>query len=279
MMNENEILNPKEGDFPCRNLSIEMNYPKSKSDIEAFLFYIYHEDVEAFIGHDGEWYIRYKSICSHLTKDKKCGIKNRQADECTQHGTGNKKIKDVARFHFKTEYDLVIYLKEHRPALFKKLYSQTQKIAYGKRPKEKKPKKTKGTLPPGIDTTHACFECITCCSYLNIIVDKPTGTNEAKSLLGYIYHSGSDVYLDKDKDWSILIKSECQQLTDVGFCSIYDRRSAICRQFSEKNCHGINMNESVQEYFKTDKALMEFFSKKRHGLFKKFPKDLQKKAK
>jgi hypothetical protein len=44
MKKKKEILNPREGDFACRNIAIEMPYPRTKPYMQVFLFYVYHCD-------------------------------------------------------------------------------------------------------------------------------------------------------------------------------------------------------------------------------------------
>jgi len=277
MKKKKEILNPREGDFACRNIAIEMPYPRTKPDVEGFLFYLYHGDAEVFIGCDGEWYLRVRGKCSQLTANGRCRIKNRQAEECLQHGHGIKTIKDAARFRFRDEYELLSYLREKRPALFRKLHPDTRKLADGPRLEQKAaPPAPKSAITGALDGEHECAECISCCTYINIIVENPKKAGDIDSFLWYIYHDRCEAYLDNDGDWSVLFRLSCANLNDWGLCGIYDRRPSICKKFSVKNCHGNDMAGTVRQSFKTERTLMRYLSIKRPGLLKKLRPELQR---
>ncbi len=276
-MKDNDILDPRKGNFVCENLAIEMSYPKTKPDIEAFLYYLYHEDVELFVDNYYDWFLLLKGKCSKLAKNGNCKIKDRQADECTQHGHEVESLEDTAKYHFRNEWELVRYLKENRPALFKKLYPETRKIAALKKAPKLKKQKQKA-LTPALDDDHKCSSCISCCNYLNLIIDKPTGESRLNSILWYIYREGVHVYLDVDGDWSLYLELPCLQLDKNGLCQIYDRRSSICRQFSSSHCHGNQMEDSIRESFPNDSKLLNFIAKKRKPLFKRLNTSLKKLA-
>jgi hypothetical protein len=275
-MKDVEILDPKRGAFPCNHISLEMNYPRSKGDIESFLWYLYHEGVEVIIGNDGEWYIVVKGKCKQLKRGR-CLIADRQPVQCLQHGDVPRSIKSISRFHFKTELDILVYLKEKRPALFKKLHAKTRKIAVtGKA--VAKPKTAKGKKFV-LDGEHECSSCDTCCTYLNIVADRPTDEEDVNELLWYINHKNCEINHDEDGGWSILFRTACELLGRNGLCGIYERRPTVCKTFSSNNCHGNEFDNSVKMKFPTEKSLLAYLSKKRPGLFKKLSPKIKKAAK
>jgi hypothetical protein len=107
-----------------------MDYPRTRGDAETFLWYLYHEKAQVYIGTGGGWFLAVPSRCTQLTKDDRCAIYRWQLKQCAQHSHPNaKKLGEIARFVFRTEEELLAYLKERRPALFKKLPAATRKIA------------------------------------------------------------------------------------------------------------------------------------------------------
>ncbi|MDH5542513.1 MAG: YkgJ family cysteine cluster protein [Nitrospinota bacterium] len=281
MKKEKKILDPADGNMPCNYISLDMDYPRSKGGIESFLWYIYHRNIEVIIGHDGEWYIVVKGKCSKLSGTR-CLASSDQPENCLMHGEKPRSLNDVAKFRFTTEIDLLLYLREHRPALFKKLNPATQKAARnGNGPSLQKNKKVivkSRDTADVLDETHDCSKCDKCCTYLNITVDKPTSVKDVKNLLWYVYHENCDLNLDEDGGWSVVFHNRCDMLDRHGLCSVYERRPSICSQFSSNNCHGLDFGNSVKEFFPTGKKLISYFSRKRGALFKKFTPQMKKLA-
>ncbi|MBI5179141.1 MAG: hypothetical protein HZA04_07760 [Nitrospinae bacterium] len=121
-------IDPRENPLSCRYVNVEMTYPRTRSTIETFLWHIYHENSKVYISRKGEWHLLVPSRCSQLTTDNRCRLKH-QLEQCAQHTyPGAKKIEDVARFVFHNEDELLRYLKEHRPAIFKKMPLATRRV-------------------------------------------------------------------------------------------------------------------------------------------------------
>ncbi len=114
-------------------MNIEMTYPRTRGDTEAFLWYLYHKKAQVYISTEGEWHLLMPSRCIQLTKDNRCKIASWQLHRCFQHTHPNSgRIEDVARFVFRTEEELLLYLRERRPALFKKLPAATRAVVGGR---------------------------------------------------------------------------------------------------------------------------------------------------
>lgn len=126
--------------------------------------------------------------------------------------------------------------------------------------------KAKKKKKQGVD----CSECAVCCTYLNIVVERPNDVEDVETLLSYIYHKNADLCLDEDGDWSVVFHNRCKQLDKNNLCKIYERRPYICRNFSEKNCHGDDFSESVKKHFSDEKDLMDYLGKRRPALYRKF---------
>ncbi len=136
------------------------------------------------------------------------------------------------------------------------------------------PKKAKKTA-----MAQECSICAArCCKYLNIVVENPRTPEEVEYLLWHIFHGASEVYLDEDGDWSVVFHNECYHLTQDNRCMIYERRPAICRQFSSTGCHGDVFEESIREHFKTAADLIGYIKKKRPALFKRLNSHIRRMA-
>jgi Fe-S-cluster containining protein len=270
--NKKEKVNPRICSISCRNVNIEMEYPVTRGQAESYLWYIYH-GAEVYIGNDGQWYLNVPSRCNQLLKGGVCGVAGRQPEICSQHSqNGAKKLDDVARYRFTSEKELLSYLKEKRPALFKKLPLATRRAANGFMPAKRKKIKN---IP---SCASECADCGLCCKYMNIVVDRPTDQEDVETLLWYQYHRDTNLHLDQDNDYGLHFPNRCGHLDENNLCKIYSRRPSICKQFSLKGCHGNDVNESVKITLDTEKALMGHLKKRRPGLFKKLSRKLRRLA-
>lgn len=267
-----EKVNPRICSISCHNVNIEMEYPRTRGQAESYLWYLYH-DAEVYIDNDNDWYLNVPSRCNQLLKGGVCGVAGRQPEICGQHsGNGARKLDDVVRYRFTTERELLAYLKEKRPALFKKLPLGTRKAVNGSPPP--KPKKLK-TIPK---SATECADCGLCCQYMNIVVDRPTDQEDVEDLLWYQYHRDTNMHLDQDNDYGLHFPLRCRHLDENNLCKIYNRRPLICKQFKLSGCHGKDISESVKLKLDTEQALMAHLKKRRPGLFRKLSGKLRKLA-
>jgi len=266
-------VDPRLSSISCLNVIMEMDYPRSVPQIESFLWYIYH-DTEVYVGKDGRWYLKVPSRCSRLSKEMRCTVSVRQPGKCSEFaGNGATSLDDVAKARFRTERELLAYLKARRPALFKKLRTATRRMLSAEAPAKSAPVKKKPSLP---SETATCVECKgLCCTYLNIVVDRPVDQEDVEELLWYQYHASSDLHLDTDGEYSVLFRTPCHQLDKNYLCKIYTRRPSICRQFSINNCHGSDFDNSVKIHFDSEEKLLGHLKQKRPGLFKRLPEKLR----
>ena len=127
-----ERLDPRKNNVACTYVLLDMNYPRTMWDIESFLWYLYHEECEVFIDKHHEWYVAVPGRCEKLGKDGRCGAGRRQPLVCGEFSDyPAKRIADLAMHHFKTERELLGYLREHRPRLFAKLSPVIRAVAEG----------------------------------------------------------------------------------------------------------------------------------------------------
>ncbi|HCN20292.1 MAG TPA: hypothetical protein DIS73_08480 [Planctomycetia bacterium] len=121
-------------DACCKYVSVEIDKPATKAEIEDIKFYLYHEDVSVYIDHDNDWYILFKSRCNKLDSNGLCTIyedrppicKNFERDSCHEEdwNTSHKVL-------FRDVNDLMRYLRRRRPAFYKRYYSSLSKQQSG----------------------------------------------------------------------------------------------------------------------------------------------------
>lgn len=82
----------KNCDDCCRYIALEIDKPTTKAEKENIIWFLLHENISVYIGHDNSWYIEFKTPCKKLLS-KRCSIyKNRprmcrdyQQDDCTKY--------------------------------------------------------------------------------------------------------------------------------------------------------------------------------------------------
>jgi len=100
----------------CRYVSVEIDKPKTKQDLEIILWYLYHEDVYVFI-ESGVWHVQFNSRCKNLDGRSNCKIyeerpsicKKLKVHECERHGSVGE--KDIT---FKNAKQFLAYVKKNK---------------------------------------------------------------------------------------------------------------------------------------------------------------------
>lgn len=85
-------------------------------------------------------------------------------------------------------------------------------------------------------SSHPCFACAQCCTYIATQIDEPTTMTDYDHISWYLHHAGISVYIDWEGAWYLQIETRCEQLTEHGLCGIYDHRPAICKDFDWRDC-------------------------------------------
>ena len=111
-----------------------------------------------------------------------------------------------------------------------------------------------------------------CCTYITQQIDTPTSMKEFDFILWQLSHR--DVQLYKDEDgWFLLFNQSCRYLLPGGGCGIYEKRPAICREYSNDFCeYDMPAEEGFELFFEDDKALDKYCRKR----FKKWDKRFKK---
>jgi len=80
----------------CRYVATEIDRPSCKRDYDNIRWYLKHEGVYVFKGHDGAWYMEFKAACAELGKDGRCRDYANRPRMCREHGEGNIECEFVA---------------------------------------------------------------------------------------------------------------------------------------------------------------------------------------
>jgi Fe-S-cluster containining protein len=65
----------------CTYFTQKVETPRSKYDFEHLLWQISHANTQVYQDEDG-WYLMFRSICTHLQNDGRCGIYDTRPEIC-----------------------------------------------------------------------------------------------------------------------------------------------------------------------------------------------------
>jgi len=92
----------------CRYITIEIEKPKHRVDVDEVRWFLAHEHIEVFI-EDKRWYVQVHNRCKHLTDDNRCAIYDDRFDVCRQHDPEECEASDgepdAIEFHTTEEFD------------------------------------------------------------------------------------------------------------------------------------------------------------------------------
>lgn len=116
----------------CRYVSVDIEKPKTKEQIDTYVYYILHRNVQIYIDNDKKWNILFITPCSELLPNGMCNIYETRPQICRDYSATacSRTGKDHTHL-FKTPDALLAYLEEEKQKKKKK----TTSIA---KPKKKK---------------------------------------------------------------------------------------------------------------------------------------------
>lgn len=121
------------------------------------------------------------------------------------------------------------------------------------------------------ESTHPCFDCALCCTYLAVEIDEPTTNTEYDYIVWYLYHEGVSVFVDWEGDWYLKVDRRCQHLTGSGLCGIYDERPAICRDFSHEDCERNSGDDAPDKWlFESADQFLGWLRRRRPKSYQRF---------
>lgn len=111
-----------------------------------------------------------------------------------------------------------------------------------------------------MSTEEICIQCHACCMYITVPIEPPEDEETIQLYLWYLYHKNIEIYLDHKNQWQILMKTPCENLLPNGYCSIYENRPQICREYDPNNCSRTGKDYKI--LFKNPEEFLKFIQKK-----------------
>ncbi|MDX1959742.1 MAG: YkgJ family cysteine cluster protein [Leptospiraceae bacterium] len=99
----------------CRYVSVVIQKPRSKANIDLYKWYLLHKNVQIYIDHEGDWNLLFITPCSELQKDGTCGVYETRPDICRDYSP--KSCSRTGKDHthlFKTPAAFLEYLEEEK---------------------------------------------------------------------------------------------------------------------------------------------------------------------
>jgi hypothetical protein len=103
-----------------------------------------------------------------------------------------------------------------------------------------------------------------CCTGIALEIPKPRTKADYDDVRWYLYHEGTQVYIDLDGDWIAEMALACRQHDPAsGLCRIYARRPPVCREAQHADCE--RNCEDARVRFRTVEEYDRWLSAKRRG--------------
>jgi Fe-S-cluster containining protein len=135
--NKKKVLTQAADDNPCADcdacckyVSVEIDKPTTKTELEDIKFYLYHKGVSVYIDFDHSWNILYESRCDKLDQNGSCTIYEERPPLCKdfdREDCHEQELDDSHKVSFYAPEDLMRYIKKARPVFYKKHYSSHRK--------------------------------------------------------------------------------------------------------------------------------------------------------
>jgi uncharacterized protein len=113
-----------------------------------------------------------------------------------------------------------------------------------------------------------CEDCnAECCKYIVLDIDPPEALGDFENIRWYASHKNVEVFVDFEGIWNVRFITKCDHLDDSNRCNIYNKRPAICREFSPKTCSKNDENEDLivfKNLEDVDEYIKNVFKKGKH---------------
>jgi len=94
-----------------------------------------------------------------------------------------------------------------------------------------------------------CDGCDLCCRHIAVEIDTPENKKEFDQIRWFLLHEDVWVFVDNDDSWNLQVNNKCEKL-DNKMCSYYEKRPAICRDYSAGSCERNGSGESFKVMWK-----------------------------
>ena len=72
----------------CRYITVQIEKPRAKIDVEEVRWFLAHENVSVYIDTDDKsWNVQFLTDCRHLDRNNRCTIYSRRYQICHEHDT------------------------------------------------------------------------------------------------------------------------------------------------------------------------------------------------
>ena len=103
----------------CSYITEQLETPRSKYDFEHMLWQISHENVNIYKDEDG-WYIMFRTRCTHLLPDGRCGIYDIRPEICRAYENDYCEYDEPAEKGFELFFDSYDSFRAYCKKRFKK---------------------------------------------------------------------------------------------------------------------------------------------------------------
>ena len=69
----------------CREVSVEMDAPKTIEDWDLIRWMVAHDNIAVFMDHKGDWLVEFKTKCSKLDTEDRCTIYKVRPKVCNDY--------------------------------------------------------------------------------------------------------------------------------------------------------------------------------------------------
>jgi len=95
-----------------------------------------------------------------------------------------------------------------------------------------------------------------CCRYFALPIDPPKGWREYDYMRWFLLHHRATIFVE-DKEWFLLVHTECKFLRSDNMCGIYEIRPKICREYTTAKCEYEDL-WVYDQYFETPDQIAEY---------------------
>jgi hypothetical protein len=121
-------------------------------------------------------------------------------------------------------------------------------------------------IPVTMSEDNNCASCGgKCCTYITAVIQPPNDVEDFDHLMWQVSHDNIQVYHDGN-DWVLGVRnSNCAYLGKDGYCTNYEGRFFICRDYSNESCgNGEELNDQHIVHFETAEDV-DVYAAKRFG--------------
>ena len=101
-----------------------------------------------------------------------------------------------------------------------------------------------------MEDKNPCDGCDLCCRHIAVEIDEPETKKEFDQIRWFLLHRDVWVFIDNDDSWNLQVNTPCEKLNN-GMCSYYEKRPAICREYSVDNCERLGDGDSFKIMWKS----------------------------